>query len=241
MRNESRDLFPATRWSLVTRAASGDEEVARRAFGELCQIYWMPVYGFFRGKGVSKEDAEDLTQGFFAMLIERESIELVDSSKGKLRAFLLTAAKGHLVDRHRYETRERRGGGAMVLSIDVEEGERFFAMAASEERSVEEQFEQAWARTLIERGRAELRASYEAAGKAALFSAIEPFIGMDAEEPPYFDIADATGMSPGALRVAVFRLRQKFRALLEREIADTLEDRSELKAELAYLMGLFSS
>ncbi|MEZ5304850.1 MAG: sigma factor [Verrucomicrobiales bacterium] len=234
------ERFPETRWSLVVAAAdAADEPAAKRALGELCAIYWYPVYSFFRGRGESPGDAEDLTQEFFAAFIRRRSVETVAPERGKLRAFLLASAKNFLVSEKRKEQTQKRGGGAVPVSIDMNLAEGKFAGEPRDPAAnPEEEFDRAWARTLIGRVRDQMGESYVAAGKAELAAALLPYLDAG-DEPPYRDLARQTGQSAGALRVAVFRMRHKYRTLLKQEIADTLADSADLDGEISYLVGLF--
>lgn len=217
-----------------------DQGAAHRALGELCQIYWYPIYCYLRSRGSAPADAEDLTQEFFADLIRRDSLATAAAERGKLRAFLLTAVKNFAINDHRKRTAAKRGGGVQPLSIDASLAERRLALEPADRDAPDLLFERAWARTLLDHARAELAAAYAKADKAELSEALAPYVGSEEEEPPYRDLADELSMSVGSLRVAVFRMRQKFRSILEREIADTLTDPSEIDAEIGYLVGIFA-
>jgi RNA polymerase sigma-70 factor (ECF subfamily) len=239
--DDHSDRFPATRWSLVLTASGKDEPAAARAFEELCQIYWYPIYCYVRNRGHTPEDAEDLTQEFFAMLIEREALTRADASRGKLRSYLLNAVKHFLIDRHRRRSARKRGGGVPLLSIDAVSAEKRLAFDPIEADTPESAFDRTWARALLDRVRDQLEDAYRRADKAQLFAALEPYVTATDREPPYLEIASRLNASAGSLRVAAFRLRQKYRQMLESEIADTLSDRAEINGEISYLLGLFAS
>ncbi len=234
------DPFPATRWSLVVAASGRDKAVAKRALDELCGIYWFPVYGYYRGQGESPADAEDLTQDFLSSLIERGSFETVSPERGKLRAFLLVSAKHFLTSAHRKRHARKRGGGEVPIPIDGAYAEGRLALdPADPSGGPDVQFDRAWANTLFGRVREMLAHDYRKAEKEALATALLPFVEEDSRDPPYRELARTLGMSVGSLRVAVFRLRQRYRSLLRQEIADTLADPSDLDAEIGHLAALF--
>ncbi len=203
-------------------------------------MYWYPIYCYFRNGNANPQEAEDLTQDYFGMLIRRGSLENADAGKGKLRAYLLASAKNFAASQRRRERAQKRGGGERLISIDTALAEKQYAQEPQAGEAPDLLFERAWARALLARVRSQVAASYTAAGKSELFEALEPFIHDSEGAPPYLDLAARLGVGAGSLRVSVFRLRQKFRALLEREIADTVADRSELEAERLHLMALFS-
>ncbi|MEZ5303658.1 MAG: sigma factor, partial [Verrucomicrobiales bacterium] len=142
---KSHDRFPDTRWSLVVAASEPDSPASRRAFAELCQIYWFPIYSYIRNRGKSPEDAEDLTQEFFATLIERETLRAADAERGKLRAYLLGSVKRFIVSAHRKESAQKRGGGKKPISFDTAMAEMLFSDKPVAAGTPEEIFEQTWA------------------------------------------------------------------------------------------------
>ena len=220
--------FPATRWSIIAAArGGGDEAASRTALNELCRIYWYPLYGFARRRGLNAEDAEDATQAFFATLLESDLLAAADPSLGRLRSFLLKAFSRDLADLRRAESRQKRGAGAEFIPIDTAEAESRFQVEPVI-ADPEYQFETAWATTVLERSIRQVEAEYSASGRGALFAALRPFLGTDgAELADQNQLANSLNMSPAALRQAVSRLRNRFRVALRLQIADTLRDPSE--------------
>lgn len=237
--SERSDHFPQTRWSLVLTASLEEEPVARRALGELCVMYWMPVYSYIRGRGWKAEEAEDLTQQFFLKFLERKGIEAADEGRGKLRAFLLGSVKNFLADEMRRKMAHKRGGGSEVLSINHEDGERVLAEMAVEEETPEVLYERAWVRALIDEVTGKLEEQYEERGKGKEFAALKPSLLSEEDALTQRELGWELGMSLAAVKVSVFRLRQRFREMLEKEIAQTMEDGGEVSEEVAWLMGIW--
>ena len=236
--------FPQTRWSLVLSAAQKDETVAQRALEELCEMYWSPVYAYIRGRGWRTEEAEDLTQSFFGAFLAARGIESADADQGMLRAFLLGSVKRFLANEVRRKTAQKRGGGKKILSIDyvdVERGEERFIEMAVEDETPEILFERAWAQTLIDEVTRKLSEQYKERGKGVEFEALKPLLLHEEDAKSQRELGWELGMSLAAVKVAVFRLRQRFRELLEKEIAQTMEETGEISAEVAWLMGVWKS
>jgi len=239
----SRDdgkLFPPTRWSLVV-SLSDDAEPALE---ELCAIYWRPIYGFLRRTGYRREDAEDLTQSFFARLLRDRSFLSVNPEKGKLRSYLLSALKRHLVDHLRYQNRAKRGGGAIHLPMaisesDFEDAEHRYASHPVEEKTPDRIFDQGWALDLLTRVHRRIEEDYRAAGKSKEYLALREGLAT-AKEIEVKGAAAKLGVAPGTVHVLLHRLRQNFRAALRDEIADTVGSRNEIEDELSHLMTVFS-
>lgn len=228
-----RDGFATTRWSVVA-AAGGDADERRAALAVLCETYWYPIYAFARRHERAAEDALDLAQGFFAHLLEGADVARADASRGRFRAYLLGAFKHWLSNERDRARAKKRGGDALVL--DGEDAERRFRAEAAEGDDPERAFERSWARSLLERVLATLRAEYEAGDKGELFERLKPALSGDAV--PYAELARELETNEGALRVAVHRLRRRFGECLRHEIAHTLEDPTEVDEELH---GLFEA
>lgn len=232
--------FPPTQWTLVTRAVDGEnEEAAAVAMEELCARYWYPMYSFVRSRGLSKEDAEDRVQGLFAHLLSRESLGRVRQERGKLRSFLLAAMKHHLHNEHRAAEAQKRGGGITVIALDADRSEGWAPMEIADGETIEKAFEREWARELLERARVEARAGYESRGKEGMFDALVGFLPWNAKEDSYEEVGAKLGLSDGALRVNVFRMRERYRKALEKEIAETVETPEEIEEEVAFLFAAF--
>lgn len=231
--------FPATRWTLVLEARQPDEPQARRALEELCRAYWFPIYAFLRRQGWARHDAQDLTQGFFAGVLSGDTLAKADPTRGRLRTLLLAELKKHLADVTRARQAVKRGGGDMeVIPLDEAEAEERFAAQSVNGESPDVLFDRGWARDLLDRVRARLREGYAARAKAALFDALEECLAWNDHDMPYRALAARLDLSEPAVRLQVFRLRQKYRELLEGEVADTVASPEELEQELAYLKAM---
>lgn len=235
----SHDAFPNTRWSLVLQAQKGSEAQASKALSELFSLYWYPIYGYVRRQGKSPHDAEDLTQGFFEVIIRRDALNTAEASRGKLRAFLLASLKNFLIDQHRRETTERRGGTNPLLSIDQEKAENRYALEPVHEDSPDVLFERSWAQTLLQDVMANLERSYIRAKKEAIFEAMSPFLLLD-ENPPYRQLCKTLGQSVVSLRILYHRMRQRFGEVLEQEIRHTVSSSEEAEEERAFLIKVLS-
>lgn len=236
-RKEHADLFPNTRWTLVEEI-SGGGEAAERALGELCAIYWQPVYAYARGSGLGPEDAEDLTQGFFCQLIGRDSLSKADAARGRLRCYLLHALKHFRIDQHRRGSARKRGGGLPPVPIDAAEAEQRLAGELADHRDPEKLFERRWALTLLEEAFARLEEEYVRSGNGALYGALRPVL-VDGPDPrtTYATLASELGMTEGAVQVAVHRLRKRYRRALESVIAETVEDPDRVEEEMRHVLG----
>jgi RNA polymerase sigma factor (sigma-70 family) len=236
-----RSGFRTTSWNLILAAASDPTTEARHALATLCQIYWNPVYAFIRRKGHEIERAEDLTQDFFAKLIEKNYLGDADRSRGRFRSFLLVSVKHFLANEWDRDRALKRGGGQAHVSIDTVEAERWYAPAATEDVTPEDLFERRWALSLLERVMARLRAEYTAAGKAAQFQVLQPFLNREVDETRYQDAAAQLGASAGALRMSVLRMRRKYRELLRAEIGETVETPQEIDEEIRFLLSILNN
>ena len=214
----------------------GDEAAARTALAQLCQIYWQPIYAFLRRAGHPPADAEDGAQGFFAYLISHDKLLEAGPERGKLRTFLLGRLKGWLATQQRTAARLKRGGGQTALSIDAEEFEQRLPAELVDAHTPDVAFDRAWLVTVLGRALEGLRAECEAEGKGAQFAALQPMLTEGAEEN-YATVAARIGTSEGAARVAVHRLRARYRERLLREVADTVDGPQELGGELAELFA----
>ena len=227
------DIFMTTRWTIVQRASSGSVADAERALEEICQTYWFPLYAYIRRRGQSPEDAEDLTQAFFQQLLEKRWIENADRDKGKLRAFLITALKHFMAKEWRKESAQKRGGGERPLSLDSRMAEGRYASTGTPQLKAASLFDRQWALTLLDLTMQRLEQDYTDSSKAALFAQLKD--GLVIQTPDYSTLAAKLGMSEGAVRVAVHRLRKRFRELYRAEVAQTLPDGADLDEEINHL------
>ncbi len=233
--------FPATRWTLILDLRSGDERSAQQALEELCRLYWYPVYAFIRRPGAGTEDAEDLTQGFFARLLERGDFLTADQEKGKLRSFLLAGVKNHMVQDWRHRTAEKRGGTASALSFDAITAEQRYALEPADEATPDAIFDRRWALDTLEESLRRLEAEYSGSGKGDLFAALQPYISARPQGAAYEALGPRFQMTAGAVQVAVHRLRQRFRKSLEAVVAETVATPDEVDGELRHLLALLTS
>ena len=229
--------FHTTQWSMVVAAAGQQGEASKVALADLCQAYWYPLYAFLRRRGSSTEDASDLTQGFFAVLLEKGYLSDADPERGRFRSFLRTAVARFAAKEHDRAAAQKRGGGQRLLSIDFGEGERRYQREPADDWTPERIFERRWAITLLDRTLAQLRQEHTAAGKLDQFDAFKVFLTGEAGAPPLRQVAEQLGMTEGATKVAVHRLRQKYRELLRAEIAQTVAIQDDVDDELSLLLA----
>ena len=227
--------FEATRWSIVAAAGAADSQCAHRALEHLCTAYWYPLYAFVRRQGHSPHDAQDLTQEFFARLIGKDWLAGVAPERGRFRSWLLAAMKHFLAKEWRDAHREKRGGGATFVPLETGDAEDRYAHEPAAPGSAEHLYDRRWALDLLDRGLAKLQAEFEAAGKAAQFAALK--FSLTGEQAALASVAGKLGTSEGAVKVAIHRLRERYRDLIREEIADTVATPDEVDAELAELFA----
>jgi RNA polymerase sigma-70 factor (ECF subfamily) len=232
-------VFATTRWSVVLGAGAGSP-AADDALAKLCRAYWYPLYAFVRRQGHGPHDAQDLTQGFFARLLEKQDLAAVDRSKGRFRSFLLAAMKHFLANEWDRARAQKRGGGIALISIDDAEAEGRYAHEPAEQSTAEQLFDRRWALTLLDQVLARLEEEMARSGKRALFDALK-FSLTGARAAAYEEIARSLGTTEGALKVAIHRLRDRYRTLLREEIADTVGSAADLDEELHHLFAALST
>jgi RNA polymerase sigma-70 factor (ECF subfamily) len=225
--------FAETQWSII-RAARGDSDRAASALEQLCRRYWYPLYAFVRRRGHTAEDAQDLTQGFFARLLEKDWLDQVDPSKGKFRSFLLASMKHFLANARDHAQAVKRGGGRTTLSLDADTAESRYANEPFDSLTPERIYDRRWALTLLEQVMASLREEYVLGGKQSLFEHLKPVLV--AQAAPYAEIGRDLKMSEGAVKVAAHRLRQRYREILRTQVAQTVASPEELEEELRDLL-----
>lgn len=228
-----------THWSVVLTAAHSDTTQANAALANLCQTYWHPLYAYVRRRGYSPEDAEDLTQGFFAVLLERKAVATVSPDKGRFRSFLLASLNHFLSDEWDKARAQKRGHGK-VISFDTETAESWLDQMPSQNLTPEKAFELRWAITLLEQVYRKLAEEHRQQGKGELFDALRTTLAGASASAPYAELAVRLGMTAGAVKVAVHRLRQRYRALLRETIANTVASEAEVEEELRYLLRIVS-
>lgn len=237
MAADKHSHFPTTHWTLVQSIRHGDVTESHQALGELCQRYWYPVYAFLRRSGRSEEDAEDLTQAFFTKLISEDTLQAMepDAGHGKLRSFLLAVLTRMLVDEKRHRTAEKRGGGIPNFSLDQLEAEKRYRYEPVDVEDPEKLFWRAWANNLVATTRDRMKAVFEKQNREALFEMLEPHLISEEGSLPYVEMANRLDSTEGAVRLLVHRTRKRFRTELEKEVANTIADSSELENEMDWL------
>jgi RNA polymerase sigma factor (sigma-70 family) len=235
------DIFATTHWTVVLAAGQRHTPQSDGALEELCRTYWFPLYAYVRRRGYSKPDAEDLVQAFFARLLAKNFLAGVDNGKGKFRAFLLASLKHFLANEWDKSQAQKRGGGAVNLSLDWQTADTKFQVAATNGPSPDQAFDREWALALLAKVIERLQKECEADGKAKLFEQLKIFLTAGKGESAQGEMAKTLGMEEGAVRVAVHRLRKRYRALLRDEIAQTLADEKQVDEEMRALFGAFGS
>ena len=226
-----------TQWSQVLAARDGSDTEARAALEGLCQTYWQPLYAYIRHQGADPEEARDLTQGFFAELLEKDFLSSVDPEKGRFRAFLLASLRHFLAHQRRSAQTLKRGGGTRTLSLDTEVGEQSYALHSGAQITPMDVFEQRWATTVLERAMVRLQHHSEASGDRTLFQRLKPYLTSPEPQAPYREVAEALGISEGGVASAVHRLRQRYGKCLRAEIAETVAEPEEVDDELRQLLA----
>jgi RNA polymerase sigma-70 factor (ECF subfamily) len=235
------DVFATTHWTVVLAAGQRSTPQSDRALEELCRAYWFPLYAYVRRHGHTKEDAEDLTQAFFARFLEKNYLEGLSAERGRFRAFLLVSLKHFLANEWDKSRCQKRGGGVTPLSLDWQTADTQFQIAATAEPSPDKAFDREWAVALLARVIERLRAECETDGRGKQFAELKIFLTTGKGERSYADAARSLGLDEGAVRVAVHRLRKRYRQLLRDEIAQTLADSADVDEEMRALFGAFSA
>ncbi len=239
--SERCSVFATTHWSAVLAAGQNRPEAAGAALEQLCRTYWHPLYAYLRRRGYGEHDAQDLTQGFLAHLLERHAIGGVARDRGKFRSFLLASLNYFLADERDRANAQKRGGGRELLSLELNEAEGRYALdAAAHDCSPEKLYERRWAITLLDRVLARLAREFADSEKGELFGHLQPFLVEGGRGKTYREIASETGLSEEAIKKAVQRMRQRYYQLFRDEIAQTVATPSEVEEELRHLCDVLS-
>ena len=230
--------FATTHWSLVAAATpdKASQSHARKALEELCRAYWYPLYAFVRNRGYSSSDAQDLTQSFFTRIIETGGFSSADPERGRFRSYLLGAMKHFLANEWHRDQAQKRGGGVTFLELDSLDPEARYALEPAQSTDLDAGFDRKWALQSIARALDKLRAELESGGKGELFEALKG--SLTGDEPARSETAARLGMTEGAVKVAVHRLRQRYRELLRAEIGSTVRDPSDVDDEMRHLVAV---
>lgn len=229
--------FATTHWSVVLAAGSPSSPQYERSLGELCQTYWFPLYAYLRRQGHDTHQAEDHTQGFFTYLLEKRALRRADPKYGKFRSFLLATLRHFLTDERDRTRAQKRGGGRKVFSLNFETAESQYAIEPAHHLSPEKLFERHWALTVLNRTICRLKAESAGTNKRNLFAILETYLTLEEGSVPYRDVADKLNMTEGAVKVAVHRLRKRYRELLRDEIAQTVAAEDQVDEEIRALFA----
>jgi len=232
--------FTTTQWSVVLKA-QGESPLAEEALEKLCRIYWWPLYGFVRRQGYSPEEAQDLTQGFFAMLLERRDLDAVRREKGRLRSYLLASLKNFLAKVHRRATTIKRGEGRPLVPLEELLVRERADLEPTDALSADRIYERRWALTLLEQVLARLEEEYHVADNSALFEQLKQMLNDEPDRPSQAKMAQALNMKENAVKQAFHRLRQRYRLLLREEIAQTVAAPSDVEDELRHFIAILQA
>jgi RNA polymerase sigma factor (sigma-70 family) len=232
--------FTTTHWSVVLEA-QGESPAAHEALERLCRIYWRPIYSFVRRQGLGPEEAEDVTQGFFAQLLERKRLSAVRREKGRLRSFLLGALKYFLADEQRRAMAIKRGKGQRLIPLEGLRADERIDMEPADPVTAEMIYERRWALTVLERVLSRLKDEYSAAGNAALFDSLKELLPDEPGAASQAEIAARLGMTENAIRQAFYRFRQCYQSLLREEIAHTVATPGDIEDELRHLIAVLEA
>jgi RNA polymerase sigma-70 factor (ECF subfamily) len=229
--------FVTTQWSVVL-AAQGSSPAADAALETLCRRYWRPLFGFVRRNGFNREEAEDLTQGFFARLLERRDLDTVRKEKGRLRSYLLVALKHFLANERQRASAIKRGEGKRVLSLDeMRDGEQG-QFEPADPQTAEQIYQRSWANTVLEQALARLQEEYTSAGSADLFERLKVLLADEPDRPSQAEMSAEFNMTENALKQAFYRFRQRYRQVLREEIAHTVATPGDIEDELRHLIAV---
>ena len=232
-----RSRFATTHWSVVLAAGSPESSRYQQALETLCQTYWFPLYAYLRRHGYDTHQAEEYTQAFFARILEKQNLRLADPERGRFRSFLLATLKNFLADERDRARAKKRGGGRKILSIDVQEAESQYALEPADRLSPEKLFDKSWALTLLDRTMARLKAELASKNKQELFEHLKAHLTAEKGSVPYRSVAAELGMTEGSVRVAVHRLRRRYRKLLRDEIVHTVASKDQIDEEINNLFS----
>ncbi len=234
------DIFATTHWTVVLAAGGKHTPLAEAALEELCRTYWYPLYAYIRRRGESRENAEDLTQAFFARFLQRNHLEHLNAGNGRFRAFLLASVKHFLANEWDRSRRLKRGHGAPHLSLDWHSADTRFQIVDNAGSTPDKVFDREWSVALLGKVIERLRKECADEGRARQFEQLKVFLTSGKGAMPHAEAASALDMGEGAVRAAVHRLRKRYRQLLRHEIAQTLADPAQVDEEMRSLFGAFA-
>ena len=236
-----KQRFSTTRWTLIVKAGSEDDDVAQQALASLCESYWYPLYAFVRRKGHSPEDAEDVIQGYFAGFLEKGLVKKFRPEIGRFRTFILATLKHYLLHERDKKRALKRGGNVYTLSLDADDAENRYSLEPVDKNLTPDKvFERRWALNVLDRALGKLEQASIKSGKGEQFAELSPYLVSGADDVPYSEVAEKLEMSDGAVRVAVHRLRKRFGQYLRDEVAVTGADEADVQDELHHLIQVLS-
>lgn len=231
--------FPPTKWSVIQKAAGAPSASARAALEDLCQAYWRPLYAFLRRSGHDPEEAKDLVQGYLSRLLERGDLGNIGPERGRFRSYLLSGLRNFLVSKVRHDAAQKRGGSQPTFSLDAGELETTLAHDVADMQTPDLAYDRQWAETILERALEALKQEHVSRGKGPLFEVLKTVLTAESVED-YASLSDGLGMTPGAVAVAVHRLRLRLRALVRAEVAQSVGSEVELEEEMRSLFAVLS-
>jgi RNA polymerase sigma-70 factor (ECF subfamily) len=234
-------LFTTTHWTVVLKAGETDSPSATQALDQLCRTYWYPLYAFVRRKGHSSHDAQDLTQAFFARLLEKNYVAQADRERGRFRTYLLAALTHFLADEWDKAQRLKRGGGQAIISFDAALAEERYRLEPIDQLDAAKLYERRWVTTIFDHVLARLEQEFCDSGKAALFEALKSSLLAEDVRLTYAELGMQLGLTEDAIKQAVHRMRRRYRELFREEIAQTVAGPAELEDELKHLFSLLSA
>jgi|ERR1017187_4528009 RNA polymerase sigma-70 factor (ECF subfamily) len=233
--------FVTTHWSMVLSAAGLNSEQAEKALAELCRIYWHPLFAFVQARGYSHHDAEDLVQEFFSRLLKKNYLAAADQSRGRFRSFLLSSLKHFLANDWDWIHALKRGGGKVMIPINLKTGESSLGFEPADTLTADKNFDRSWAMTLLDQVFARLAKEYAETGRSDLFECLRGVLTKEEDSLPYSEIAARRGMTEAAVKMAVQRMRSRYRELLREEIAKTVASPDEVEDEIRHLFLTFGN
>lgn len=233
-------FFATTHWSVVLAAAEEESPQAATALDRLCRTYWYPIYAYIRKQGYSPDDAQDLTQGFFAHILSRGFLKRADPNKGRFRSFVLGALRYFLADEWARFQAQKRGGGKLQSVIDTQVGEAKYQREAVDQLDAENIFERRWALALLDRVLERLQKDFQDSGKNAVFDALRGFLIGERGPVTYAEAATKLGMTEGAVKVTVHRMRQRYRELFREEVSHTVDEPAALEDEVRHIFAVLT-